>query len=183
MPELGNELGNEPGNEPGIIVLGRIVGPYGVQGWVRVHPFGDDPLSWQGMPLWWLSPRATGAWQEHPLKSFRVHGDGLVAAFEDVVDRDGAEALKGWWIGAPREALPVPAEDEFYWADLIGMDVLNTAGESLGAVEGLIETGANDVLRVVDAEGQERLLPFVDAVVRQVDAATRQIRVEWGLDW
>ncbi len=169
--------------EPEIVVLGRIVGPYGVQGWVRVHPFGDDPLDWRTMPHWWLAPSETGAWQEYALKSFKAHGDGLVAAFAEVEDRNGAEALKGWWIGAPREALPAPAEDEFYWADLVGMAVFNTAGESLGTVEGLIETGANDVLRVVDAEGQERLLPFVDAVVKQVDASSRQIQVEWGLDW
>ncbi len=164
-------------------MLGRIVGPYGIKGWVRVHPFGDDPLSWGDMPVWWLAAAEDGEWQEQKLKSFKVHGDGLVAAFEAVTDRNAAEALKGWWIGAPREALPATTENEFYWADLIGMDVLNTAGEPLGTVAGLIETGAHDVLRVVDAEGQERLLPFVDAVVLQVDRDARQIRVEWGLDW
>lgn len=170
-----------PGSE--IVILGRIVGPYGIKGWVRVHPFGDDPLSWGEMPVWWLAPAEQGAWQEYKLKRFKVHGDGLVAAFEEVADRNGAEALKGWWIGAPREALPATAENEFYWSDLIGMAVSNTAGESLGTVKGLIETGANDVLQVVDAEGCERLLPFVAAVVLQVDQEARQIRVEWGLDW
>ncbi len=166
-----------------IVVLGRIVAPYGVKGWVRVHPFGDDPLSWREMPVWWLAPAETGAWQEYELLSFKAHGDGLVAAFAGVEDRNGAEALKGWWIGAPREALPQPEENEFYWADLVGMVVVNGADEVLGTVQGLIETGANDVLRVVDADGTERLLPFVDAVVRDVDAGSRRIRVEWGLDW
>ncbi len=170
-----------PGSE--IVILGRIVGPYGIKGWVRVHPFGDDPLSWGEMPVWWLAPSEQGGWQEKKLKSFKVHGDGLLAAFEEVVDRNDAEALKGWWIGAPREALPATDENEFYWSDLIGMAVSNTAGESLGTVKGLIETGANDVLQVVDAEGRERLLPFVAAVVLQVDREARQIRVEWGLDW
>jgi 16S rRNA processing protein RimM len=170
-----------PGSE--IVILGRIVGPYGIKGWVRVHPFGDDPLSWGEMPVWWLAPSEQGGWQEKKLKSFKVHGDGLLAAFEEVVNRNDAEALKGWWIGAPREALPATDENEFYWSDLIGMTVSNTAGESLGTVKGLIETGANDVLQVVDAEGRERLLPFVAAVVLQVDREARQIRVEWGLDW
>ncbi len=166
-----------------IVVLGRIVGPYGVKGWVRVHPFGDDPLSWKEMPVWWLAPSEDGVWQEQELKSFKAHGDGLVAAFEAVTDRSAAEALKGWWIGAPRAALPPPAEDEFYWADLIGMQVVNTADELLGTVQGLIETGSNDVLRVAGTDGEERLLPFVDAVVLQVDGVERRIRVEWGLDW
>lgn len=163
--------------------MGRIVGPYGVKGWVRVHPFGDDPLSWQKMPVWWLAPTESGAWQEQRLETFKVHGDGLVAAFDGIADRAASEALKGWWIGAPRSALPATAEDEFYWADLIGMVVVNTAGETLGVVRDLIETGANDVLQVSDAEGNERLLPFVDAVVRNVDTQARQIQVEWGLDW
>lgn len=169
--------------ESEIVILGRIVGPYGVKGWVRVHPFGDDPLSWGAMPHWWLAPREDGAWQAYELGSFKAHGDGLVAAFAEVSDRNAAEALKGWWIGAPRAALPAPAENEYYWGDLIGMTVLNSAGECLGTVQGLIETGANDVLRVVDAEAQEHLLPFVAAVVLQVDRDARVIRVEWGLDW
>jgi len=79
--------------------------------------------------------------------------------------------------------LPVPAEDEYYWADLVGLAVVNGAGEALGKVAGLIETGANDVLRVLGDDGVERLLPFVDAVVLDVDREAGVIRVEWGADW
>jgi 16S rRNA processing protein RimM len=79
--------------------------------------------------------------------------------------------------------LPKTDEDEFYWADLIGLEVINTNGEHLGKVEGLIETGANAVLRVVGHEGAERLLPFVAAVVLAVEKEAGQIRVEWGSDW
>lgn len=135
------------------------------------------------MPVWWLAPAAAGPWQERRLARLKQHGEGLVAAFADVSDRGAAEALKGWWIGAPREALPATSENEFYWADLIGLTVVNTAGDVLGTVAGLIETGAHDVLRVVDAEHHERLLPFVAAVVLEVDREARCMRVEWGLDW
>ena len=166
-----------------VVVLGRIVGPYGVKGWVRVRPFGDEPLRWREMPVWWLAPAEDGPWQERELAGFRAQGEAFVAAFAAVEDRAAAEALKGWWIGAPRGALPAPAANEYYWADLIGMVVENTQGIVLGKVESLIETGAHDVLRVVDAEGCERLLPFVDAVVRAVDGAARRIRVEWAADW
>lgn len=165
-----------------IVVLGRLADPYGIRGWVRVYPFGDDPLSWSEMPVWWLG-REGGEWREVRLKQLRVHGDGVVALLDGVNDRTGAEALKGLLIGAPREALPATDEDEFYWADLVGLEVVNTAGVSLGRVESLIETGANDVLNVVGADGTERLLPFVEAVVLAVEKEAGRIRVEWGEDW
>jgi 16S rRNA processing protein RimM len=91
--------------------------------------------------------------------------------------------MKGVLVGAPREALPQTEDDEFYWADLIGLTVINTAGDVLGKVDGLLETGANDVLRVLAEDKTERLLPFVAAVVLEVDKDAGQIRVEWGLDW
>ena len=102
---------------------------------------------------------------------------------DGVADRTAAEAMKGFLVGAPRAALPKTAEDEFYWADLVGLEVINTVGERLGKVVGLIETGANAVLRVVGDEGTERLLPFVSAVVLAVEQDAGLIRVEWGSDW
>lgn len=165
-----------------IVVLGRLADPYGIRGWIRLHPFGDDPLSWGKMPVWWLG-RDGEPWREMALKGLKAHGDGLVAAFADVADRTAAEALQGFLVGAPRDVLPATGEDEFYWADLLGLEVVNTGGERLGAVAGLIETGANDVLRVVGEDGGERLLPFVAAVVVAVDREARRIVVEWGSDW
>ena len=165
-----------------IVVLGRLADPYGIRGWIRLIPYGDDPLSWGSMPTWWLAHEGE-SWREVALKGLKRHGEGLVVSLEGIADRTAAESLKGTLIGAPRAALPAAGEDEFYWADLIGLEVVNTAGERLGTVAGLIETGANDVLRVVDEAGGERLLPFVAAVALTVDRAARQIRVEWGSDW
>lgn len=135
------------------------------------------------MPNWWIAKDESGPWREVGLKGLKAHGDGLVVALESVADRTAAEALKGWLVGAPREALPATDEDEFYWGDLIGLEVVNEAGERLGKVVGLIETGANDVLRVVDEHNAERLLPFVDAVVLSVEKDAGTIRVAWGSDW
>lgn len=169
-----------------MIVLGRIAGAYGVQGWVRLHPFGDDPLSWRSMPQWWLSAD-DGAeaqhWQAFTLRNCRTHGKSVVAALEEVGDRDAAEALAGFYVGAPRAALPKPAENEYYWADLIGLEVRNTADEALGTVSGLISTGAHDVLQLRDEAGEERLIPFVAAYVLDVDEAAKLIRVDWNRDW
>lgn len=169
----------------GFVVLGKIVEAYGVQGWVRVHPFGDDPLSWKQIPVWRVGDEgdAPESWPQFELRGCRVHSGTLVVRFEGIDDRTAAEGLKGRLIGAPRESLPETDDDEYYWADLIGLEVVNTLDESLGRVAGLIETGANDVLRVVAEDGSERLLPFVAAVVLEVDPKGGRVRVDWGLDW
>jgi len=163
-------------------VLGRLADPYGIQGWLRLHTFGDDPLAWAEMPVWWVA-REGEPWRECKLKGLKAHGNGVVVLLEGIADRTAAEAAKGIFVGAPRDALPGTDKDEFYWADLIGLDVVNTAGERLGTVAGLIETGANSVLRVVADDETERLLPFVSAVVLAVEKEAGLIRVEWGSDW
>lgn len=168
-----------------MIVLGRIVAPFGVHGWLRVHPFGDDPEAWRKMPQWWLSADVDApaeSWKVHGLEAVKLHGDGVVAKLAGIDDRDASEALGNCFIGAPREALPPPAPDEYYWADLIGLAVVNMRDEPLGRVKSLIETGANEVLVVVDGE-HKRLLPFVGHVVKAVDVVGRTIRVDWDSDW
>lgn len=164
------------------VVLGRLADPYGIRGWIRLHPYGDDPMGWAVMPTLWLGNEG-GPWREVELKALKTHGDGLVVLLDGVTDRSAAEGHKGLLIAAPRTALPATADNEFYWADLIGLSVVNTADEALGQVAGLLETGANDVLRVVAEDGVERLLPFVDAVVLSVDKAAGRILVAWGSDW
>ena len=168
-----------------MIVLGRIVAPFGVHGWLRVHAFGDDPEAWQKMSQLWLSVDAEAPaerWTARELSGVRRHGDGVVAKLVGIDDRDASEALGSCFIGAPRAALPVPEPDEYYWADLIGLDVVNMQEQYLGRVVSLIETGANQVLVTKDGE-HERLLPFIALVVRDVDVPGRRIRVEWGSDW
>ena len=107
----------------------------------------------------------------------------LVATLAGILDRDASEALRGMLVGAPRAELPATESGEYYWGDLLGLDVVNVQGQSLGQVAGLIGTAANDVLRVDDGEGRERLLPFVDAVIRDVDVPGRRILVDWEADW
>jgi 16S rRNA processing protein RimM len=168
-----------------MIVLGRIVAPFGVQGWLRVHPFGDDPEAWRKMPQWWLSADAEAPaehWTPRALEAVKLHGDGVVAKLSGIDDRDASEALGSCYFGAPREALPEPSQDEYYWADLVGLDVVNMQDQPLGRVKSLIETGANEVLVVADGE-RERLLPFVEQVVKKVDVAAKLVRVDWDSDW
>jgi 16S rRNA processing protein RimM len=169
-----------------MIVMGRIVAPFGIQGWLKVQPLGDDPLSWRKMPQWWIgkSPDSQRPedWRVVRSKGLRQHGKGVVVALEEVPDRTAAEAVDGWFIAAPREALPEPAKDEYYWADLIGLQVTGNAGVLLGKVRGLIETGAHAVLEIEGGDG-ERLIPFVAAYIKDVDLAKGEISVDWEIDW
>ncbi|MBI4989099.1 MAG: ribosome maturation factor RimM [Rhodocyclales bacterium] len=169
-----------------MIVLGRITAPFGIRGWVNIHVYGDDPQAWAQMPCWWLSAdeeMADAAWQARQLAECKPHGKGLVARFDGIEDRNAAEQLSRLYVGAPREALPKTAKNEFYWADLIGLEVVNRAGERLGRVAELVRTGAHEVLDVRDEDGSRRLLPFVATVIKEVDLAGCLIQVDWERDW
>jgi len=137
------------------------------------------------MTQWWLSADVDApaeSWKVHDLEAVKLHGDGVVAKLAGIDNRDASEALGSCYFGAPREALPPPAQDEYYWADLIGLAVVNMQDQPLGRVKSLIETGANEVLVVVDGD-RERLLPFVEHVVKVVDIPGGTIHADWDSDW
>jgi len=168
-----------------LVVLGRVGAAYGVRGAVHVQPFADDPAAWSDLPQWWLGRDAgePQEWRSFRLRRCMLRGDRLLACLDGVSDRTAAEALRGLLVGVSRQALPPTANDEYYWGDLIGLKVINTRGAPLGRVLGLLETPANAVLRVGDGVGEERLLPFVGAVVLEVDLAGCCLRVDWEADW
>jgi 16S rRNA processing protein RimM len=159
------------------ITLGHVNGVFGLQGWVKVfsHTRPRDAIFQYGA---WHLGREGGDRRVLELKQGRVQGKGLVAKLQDVSDPDAASALVGWQIQVPRDQLPGTEAGEYYWADLIGLRVVNLDGESLGTVAYLVETGANDVL-VTDGE-RERLIPLLfDRVVKEVDLESGEMRVDW----
>jgi 16S rRNA processing protein RimM len=168
-----------------VVVLGKVVGPYGLRGGVKVHPFADGPEDWGRLPYWWVGrdEKAPENWKRMKVLRCKAHGDVLVAELEGISDRNASEQHQGWLVGVPRADLPGTAENEYYWADLVGLEVINASGIVLGVVQGLIETSANDVLRIVGSDARERLLPFVASVVLEVDLSGRFIRVDWEVDW
>lgn len=122
------------------------------------------------------------------VKQAREQGDVVVATADGLEDRNAAEALKGARVYVSRSAFPTPDEDEFYWVDLIGLDVVNKAGEALGKVVDLLDTGPNSVLRLEGEVGEdgkpvERMIPFVSAYIVSVSLADRRIVADWGLDY
>jgi len=159
--------------------MGRIAAPFGIKGWVKVQPNTAAPRNLLSYPAWWVGN--DGNWRETAVAEAKVQDRAVVARLEGCGDRDAAAALKGLLVAVPRAALPAAREGEYYWADLIGLAVTNTAGQALGQVTGMLETGANDVMVV--AGERERLIPFIAEVIREVDLPGGVVRVEWGADY
>lgn len=169
-----------------MVVLGRIIGPHGIRGQIKVTPFTEYINGLTEYSVWWLSKDEKN-WQiVHPA-TFSIHDNLLIVTLAEYSDRTGVSELKGLLVAVPRSQLPLLSEDGkdgYYWTDLIGISVVNVQGKVLGTVTGLFETGANDVLRVrLSESNKEELIPFVDQVIRQVDLGSRQITVDWELGY
>lgn len=164
--------------------MGRVLGPYGVAGWLKVEVFTEAPGALVEYAQWWLRPPGASQWLAFTCTEGRVHGDVLIVRLAGFNDREQAFAVRGCEIGVPRSALPAPAGDEVYWADLVGCAVSNRKGEVLGMVEAVTAHGAHPLLQVRSpGDGAQRLIPYVPAVVDAVDVAARRIEVDWGVDY
>ena len=173
------------------IEVGRIADAWGIKGWFKVLPHSAQPEALFSSKRWFLqAPGDSSQVFRLPVREAKEHSDCIVAASAEVPDRTAAEALRGARVFVPRSSFPTPGDDEYYWVDLIGLEVLNRESQPLGRVVGLIDTGPHCVLRIVPPgliepvkPDQERLIPFVDAFVDEVDMPARQIRVDWGVDY
>ncbi|WP_199609163.1 ribosome maturation factor RimM [Flocculibacter collagenilyticus] len=165
------------------IILGKLGAPYGIKGWLKVTSYTDDPEGIFSYNPWLINKE--GAWQSLEIVDWRRHNKSLIVRLSNVEDRDQAQAMTHVEIAVDADALPELEGNDFYWKDLIGMNVVNEKGYNMGSVIDLMETGANDVLVVKanrqDAFGQkERLLPFLmDDVIKNVDREEKQILVDW----
>ncbi|MDN5869130.1 MAG: ribosome maturation factor RimM [Nitrococcus sp.] len=158
------------------IIIARIVGVHGVQGWVKIYSY-THPRQGVFNYHYWLV-RQAGEWRSVELADWRRQAKVLLAKLEGISERDEARAWIGCEVAIPRAALPALPAGEYYWADLVGLRVQTLDGVDLGRVDHLLETGSNDVLVVVG--DRERLIPFVpgrEIVTVDLDAA--EIRVDW----
>jgi len=170
-------------------VMGRVIAPYGVKGWVKVHAYTQVRATLLDYATWWIRPwagsaNAEGGWREFAVEASREHGGSLIAQLAGIGDREAAAVLKGADIGVPRAALPKAEENEIYYADLVGLEVRNRQGVRMGRVAKVQDFGAHPVLCVTDeASAVERMIPFVGAYVDGVDVAAGRIDVDWQLDY
>ena len=173
------------------IEVGRIQDAWGVKGWFKVLPHSASPEALFSSKRWYLQPSERGAKTFAGTLLLRVreakeHADSIVATAQDIDDRTAAEVLRGARIFIPRSSFPSAATDEYYWVDLIGLDVVNREGVALGRVNELLSTGPQTVLVIgyeADGKAQERMIPFVSAYVDGVDLPARRITVDWQPDY
>ncbi|WP_250465295.1 MULTISPECIES: ribosome maturation factor RimM [unclassified Caballeronia] len=175
------------------VEIGFIADAYGLKGWIKIVPHANGKLGGDallGAKNWWLV-------KGREFKSARcvqskVHADTIVARLSGCDDRDAALLLKGHAVYIARSDFPkLDDKDEFYWVDLIGLDVESEAGVALGRVADMIDNGAHSILRIeypsTDKDGkpvtEERLIPFVGVYVKTVDRAAKRIIVDWDADY
>lgn len=193
---------DEPAWPADAVEVGRIIGAWGIKGFVRVLPYAGQPQALLSSRRWFLQDDLTrapgpgavrGRGGPPPRRAARVtgvktQGEYVVAQVDGTDDRAAAEALKGTAVFVPRSSFPTPEPGEYYWVDLLGLAVVNRQGEALGTVAELIDTGAHSVLAVElppkgDAKPVRRLIPFVAAYIDGVDLHARTVTVDWGLDF
>ena len=163
------------------VTLGRVAGVYGIKGWVKVISSTRPAENILDYRSWWITK---GDGFEAKLLEGRVHGRGLIAQIsgkdgQALADRNAAEMLVGAEIQVSCDELPAPSKGQYYWTDLIGLQVCSEQGDLLGTVSEVTSNGAQDVLVVKDDE-QERMIPFVHgAIIKSVDLAAQRIVADW----
>lgn len=181
------------------VELGRFLDAWGIKGWVRLQPHSADTRALFESSDWYLLPpearfgkgfSAFSGPVRVSVAEIKPHADGVVARLEGISDRNGAELLKGARIHVPRSQFPVAQEGEYYWVDLIGLDVVNREGVHLGVVQDLMPTGPTSVLVMSYTETVEgvdktleRMIPFVAAYIDDVDLNARRITADWQTDY
>ncbi|HYL87471.1 MAG TPA: ribosome maturation factor RimM [Burkholderiales bacterium] len=155
--------------------MGRVAGSYGLRGWMKVVPGGGVLETLARTQEWWIGGRA------YRVAEAKVHSATVVAKLDGIESREQALILKGSEVAVRREALPETEEGHYYLADLVGLEVRSTGGAPLGVVKRFFTNGAQDVMEV--AGERMRLIPWVSAIVKQVDLERRTIVVEWSAEW
>jgi len=188
---------NKPDNAAPIdrIKVGELRAAYGLQGWVWLYSDTDPISNIFGYKPWWVETRS--GLRQMKVKRWRTQGKGLVVSLEGILDRNAADLLMGATVWVDRQSLPAAPENEYYWSDLVGLQVYAyepsdsddgvLAPVFLGAIHELFETGANDVIVVRPVSGSvdhaERLIPWHKDIIRHIDMAARRMDVNWGVDY
>ena len=159
------------------VELGRVVGAFGIKGWIRLQSHTAPPEGILRYPRWTIGGR------EWEVVDGHAQGTTVVAGLAGLTDRNAAAAMRGATIEVPRSVLPKAKRGEFYWTDVLGAEVVSTSGAKLGRLMSLTSNGAQDVMVVADGE-RERLIPAVTGpIVQGVDVAAKRIVVEWEPSW
>ena len=162
------------------IELGKVSGVWGVRGAIKVYAYTRER---EGIAQYknWVLQSAGGVNRHYEVIQCKKQGQSMVATLKGVDDRDLAESLQGFRILVPLQDMPVLPDGEYYWRQLVGLEVVTLEGVVLGVVDHLLETGANDV--IVLKGDKERLIPYTPETVLKVDVGGKKIIVDWDEDF
>ena len=164
-----------------LVIMGRVVAPYGVFGWLKVIPDTEEFDGLLDYKAWWIGK--DNDWRELKVESAKTHNDVLVVKLQGIDDRDAAFACKGKQVGVPRALLPKLKGEEYYWSDLIGLNVKNQLNVDFGKITDVFATGANDVIAAKSEDGIERLIPYIAQVILDIDLSAKTMLVDWDADF
>jgi len=168
-----------------IVEVGQFSSVYGVKGWIKVKSFTQPRTNIFNYKRWLI--RVGNKWLPYSIENGRPHGKTIVVKLAEYNDRDQVQALVGSKIAIYRSELPETAENEYYWSDLLKMQVETMNGTVLGTVTEILETGSNDVLIVKNTQqskAKECLIPWLeDDVIKEVNVVENKIIVDWNPDF
>ena len=164
-----------------LLEIGEIKAAYGIKGWVKVFSHTRPIEQIFTYSTWYVGDGEN--WQKMELEDSRQRSNnGLVAKLKNITDRDSALSLAGKKIAIDKTKMAELEDGDYYWSQLLGLEVINLKSEKLGQVVEILETGANDVL-VVKNEQTERLIPYAKSIVVKVRIEPGQILVDWEKDY
>lgn len=164
----------------GSVIVGRILGPWGIRGWVQVFSYTDPPTAIFDYHSWHIQG------QDEPISpiEYKRSGKRLVALLPGIDSPEQAQKWVDKAISIQRSQLPPLPMGEFYWHDLIGLRVVNREGDCLGHIKQMLATGAHDVMEIESFAGDDVLIPFVQGTyVDSVSLDEKAVAVNWPTDW
>ena len=162
------------------IYLGKITGVHGIKGWLKIQSFSSPPENIFNYPSWIINKQ--GKEDFYSIENKRKQNNKILVKLKKIDDRTTAESLIDSKIQILRSDLPKLSNEKYYWADLVGLSVLNSKEKAIGKIESLIETTANDVMVINSLENERILIPFVmHKIIKEVNIQLSYVKVDWPI--
>jgi 16S rRNA processing protein RimM len=169
-------------NPDSLIIMGHLGRSFGIHGWLHVYSFADTPTDLFNYNEWQIQHR--GQWRSVAITDHQAHGNNFIVKLAGCDTPEAARLYANNPIAILKEQLPDLVQD-YYWADLVGLQVTTIDGTELGIIDHLLETGSNDVMVIKpkDANKRQYILPYTDDVVKSIDLAHKQMVVDWDINF
>lgn len=171
---------NPPKNN-NFVIIGSFGTVYGVKGWIKVISFTDPADNITQYEHWYL--KLKDRWEPIPIENIKYQHNHLIVKIVDYDNPEEARFFTNKLIGIKRKELPTLVSQEFYWHDLMGLEVKNIQGEALGVVVEILSTGSNDVFVVQDQEGKRHLIPYTEEAVKSIELDRQLMIVDWNSEF